>query len=64
MKRSCFLVILFFASCSLADAKRAEELTLLELQRALVAKRFVDLTHTLSLREFRIGQVFPMRSAR
>lgn len=48
MKRSCFLVILFFASCSLADAKRAEELTLLEQQRALIAKRFVDLTNTFA----------------
>ena len=48
MNRSRLLCLLFFASCSLADAKRASELTLLELQQALVVKRFVDLTHAFA----------------
>ncbi len=48
MKCSRLFVFLFLISCSLANAKRAEELTLLELQQELVGKRFVDLTHAFA----------------
>jgi hypothetical protein len=48
MNRLRIGVIVLFASCSLADAKRTEELTLLQLQQALIGKRFVDLTHAFA----------------
>ena len=40
--------ILCFAACSVAEAKRVEELTLVEIQQALAGKRFVDLTHAFA----------------
>jgi kynurenine formamidase len=48
MNRVRAVIILCFVSCSLADAKRANELTLFEIQQALVGKRFVDLTHAFA----------------
>ncbi len=48
MNWSRLLVILLFVPCALADARKAEEITLLEMQRALVAKRLVDLTHAFA----------------
>jgi kynurenine formamidase len=48
MKCLRLLCVLFFAWHSLADAKSAGELTLLEIQQALQGKRFVDLTHAFA----------------
>ena len=48
MNRLRLLLLLSFASCSLADAKRTDEITLLEMQQALVGKRLVDLTHAFA----------------
>ena len=42
------LILLCFGSCSLADAKRADELALSEIQRVLVEKRLVDLTYSFA----------------
>ncbi len=48
MNRSWLLMLVFLAWCSLAEAKRVEELSLLEIQRVLVGKRLVDLTHAFA----------------
>ena len=48
MKCSRLFIFLCLASCSLANAKGADELTLSKIQRALVGKRFVDLTHAFA----------------
>lgn len=48
MKCLRILIILFCVCCSLADAKRTEELTLREIEQVLHGKKFVDLTHAFS----------------
>ena len=48
MNHSRLLILVLFAWCSAAEAKRAEDLTLLEIQHALVGKRLVDLTHAFA----------------
>jgi hypothetical protein len=63
MKRLHITVILFFVSSLLADVRRTEDLTVLQLQQALLGKRFVDLRMLLR-RESRIGQAFRMKGAR
>jgi kynurenine formamidase len=48
MKCARLLIPVILATCSVAYAKRAEELSLLELQQALSGKKFVDLTHAFT----------------
>ena len=42
------VIISIFVLCFAADARRPEDLTLLQLQQALVGKRFVELTHAFA----------------